>query len=89
MTTREWLAAAGAIQAALAVRSETFDNGVVTSCGKQQNLALMTETNAPVSTRPTAATPSTHSSITFVGEKRGLGLYVDDAVRFCFGNCGD
>lgn len=68
------------MRSALAVQRDTFDSGVVTFLSERQSVALITETAAPVSTRASAATPSTYTSIILVGEGRGLGLFVGDAV---------
>lgn len=81
MITRAVHAAIGDTWAALAVRSESPESGVVTFFSKRQSLALITEMAAPVSTNAMAGVPSTTTSITFCGYERGLEIFAKHAVR--------
>lgn len=65
--TRAVQAAKGFTRCAVAVHNENCGSGVVTFLSERQISAVMTETAAPVSTSATVRTPSTDTSITFVG----------------------
>lgn len=80
MSTRAVHAPTGSMGCAEAVRRDRPECGVKTFFKRRQSCRLITEMAAPVSTSAWVVTLSMMMSMTFMGERIGLGQFDDDAV---------